>query len=82
MSQLDDGNERAPALNNARLLVAEQRLRKAVHREPMAHDAWLALGRVLLAKREHERAAEAIFTQIELESNAPVRPFASITYQL
>jgi tetratricopeptide (TPR) repeat protein len=63
--------------NSARLLLAEQRLQQAVRQNPMSHEAWLTLGRVLLAKGENERAAECLFTQIELENTAPVRPFCS-----
>lgn len=67
----------AASNNSARLLLAEQRLQQAVRQDPLAHEAWLALGRVLLAKGENERAAECFFTQIELENTAPVRAFGS-----
>jgi tetratricopeptide (TPR) repeat protein len=67
---------------NAQLLLAEQRLQQAVRQDPMDHVAWLGLGRVLLAKCEHERATECFFTQIELEHTAPVRPFSSVAYLL
>jgi hypothetical protein len=68
--------------NRARLLLAEHRLRQAVREDPLAHDAWLLLGRVLLASGDAHRASECLFNQLELERSAPVRPFACIHYQI
>ena len=43
---------------HARLLLAEHRLRQAVREDPLAVDAWLLLGRVLLASGDALHAAD------------------------
>ena len=63
------------ALDGARLAAVSASLRPRPTRvradDAMNHATWQGLGRVLLAKGEHERAAECFFTQIELEHTAP-----------
>jgi tetratricopeptide (TPR) repeat protein len=77
-----DGATPMSSENCARLLLAEHRLRQAVREDPLAQDAWLLLGRVLLATGDSARAADCFFTQLELERSSPVRPFASIQFKL
>jgi len=63
-------------LGSARL--AEKILRDAVRLDPRCEDAWRALGQVLESLGEHSEAASCFLTALDLESTAPILPFALI----
>lgn len=73
-------SELSQRLGRDRLLLAEQRLRRAVREDPVDEEAWLLLGRVLMAKNDYHRATECFFTQVELQNTTPVRSFTSIEH--
>ncbi|KAF8793573.1 Tetratricopeptide repeat protein 7B like protein [Argiope bruennichi] len=63
-------------LGNSRL--AEKLLRDAVTIDPMSHQSWFNMGKVLQDMGDYETATECIATAIELEASCPILPFSNI----
>ncbi|XP_054715583.1 tetratricopeptide repeat protein 7B-like [Uloborus diversus] len=63
-------------LGNSRL--AEKLLRDAVSIDPMSHQTWYNMGKVLQDMGDFITSSECIATAIELESTCPILPFSNI----
>ncbi|KFM58237.1 Tetratricopeptide repeat protein 7B, partial [Stegodyphus mimosarum] len=63
-------------LGNSRL--AEKLLRDAVTIDPMSHQSWFNMGKVLQDMGDYVTSSECISTAIELEATCPILPFSNI----
>ncbi|KAF2360705.1 Tetratricopeptide repeat [Trinorchestia longiramus] len=58
--------------------LAEKTLLDAVKTDPLDHQSWSALGEVCSSLGELERSSECLITALDLQSTAPVLPFATL----
>ncbi|XP_035208898.1 tetratricopeptide repeat protein 7B-like [Stegodyphus dumicola] len=63
-------------LGNSRL--AEKLLRDAVTIDPMSHQSWFNMGKILQDMGDYVTSSECISTAIELEATCPILPFSNI----